>query len=95
MMKSLVLAPVFGALLFLASVAPAQRPARSVNPGRIPILPPRNGLASRHFDKIVAAQQANELDMQGHAQHARQLLEQANGELRAAATLANQNARDT
>jgi len=37
----------------------------------------------------VAAQEANEFDMQGHAQKAKNLLDQANTQLKAAARSAN------
>jgi hypothetical protein len=39
----------------------------------------------------VAAQQANEWDMKGHAQKAKELLEQANREIKAATEAANEN----
>ena len=43
------------------------------------------------YQKIVAAQEANECDMQGHAAKAKDLLDQANRELKAAAASANKN----
>jgi hypothetical protein len=77
--------------LILTGVAFAQRPKENVNPGRHPNL----AAAQRHcqdaFDRIVAAQKANEWDMNGHAQRAKDLLEKANGELKEAAQAANQN----
>lgn len=39
----------------------------------------------------MAAQKANECDMKGHAEKAKQLLEQVNNELKAAAEAANEN----
>ena len=39
----------------------------------------------------MAAQQANEWDMQGHAQKAKNLLDQVNSELKLAAEAANKN----
>lgn len=39
------------------------------------------------------AQKANEWDMQGHAQKAKDLLDQANSELKLAAQAANRNAK--
>jgi hypothetical protein len=42
---------------------------------------------------VVDAQQANEWDMQGHAQKAKELLDQANNELKMAAQAANRNAK--
>jgi hypothetical protein len=77
--------------LILTGVAFAQRPKENVNPGRHPNL----AAAQRHcqdaFDRIVAAQKANEWDMNGHAQRAKDLLEKANGEIKEAAQAANQN----
>jgi hypothetical protein len=46
-------------------------------------------LINRAFDRIVAAQQANEWDMGGHAARAKDLLEQARREIREAAEAAN------
>jgi hypothetical protein len=43
------------------------------------------------FDLTVAAQKANEFDLGGHAQKAKDLLEQANAELKLAAEASNQN----
>lgn len=41
------------------------------------------------YQDIIRAQQANEYDLGGHAAHARDLLSQANAELRASAAAAN------
>lgn len=43
------------------------------------------------IEKITAAQKANEWDMNGHAQKAKELLDQVNNELKEAAEAANQN----
>ena len=45
------------------------------------------------YDKIIAAQKANEWDMAGHAQKAKDLLDQVNSELKLAAPAANKNAK--
>jgi len=50
-------------------------------------------LVDQAFNRIVAAQQANEWDMDGHAQRAKDLLDQANRELKAAAEAANHHRR--
>jgi hypothetical protein len=44
-------------------------------------------------EKIVAAQQANDWDMGGHAQKAQELLDQVNRELKEAAEAANRHER--
>ena len=41
------------------------------------------------YEKLVAAQKANEYDMGGHAQKAKEHLEQANAEIKMAAAAAN------
>ncbi|MDD5544118.1 MAG: hypothetical protein PHX83_13185 [Acidobacteriia bacterium] len=48
-------------------------------------------LSHNAYEKIIAAQEANEWDMEGHAAKAKDLLEQANRELKQAAAAANQN----
>jgi hypothetical protein len=56
---------------------------------RHPNLAAAQRLAKRAFEKIVAAQEANEFDLGGHAAKAKDLLDQANAELKAAAETAN------
>ena len=46
-------------------------------------------LCLQAWDKIVAAQKANEFDMGGHAQKAKDLLDQVNKEIKLAAEAAN------
>lgn len=85
---------IFGAaccfLLLLCTLLMAQ-PARNIHPGRHPNLAAAQRLASQAFTRIVEAQRANEWDMGGHAQRAKDLLEQANNELTKAAGAANRN----
>ncbi len=88
MKKALI---VFVSVLTLAGVAFAQRPARNVSPGRHPNLAAAQRLSRQAFDKIIAAQRANEWDMNGHAQKAKELLDQVNNELKLAAESANKN----
>ena len=68
-------------------------PARNVNPGRHPNLAAAQRLTDQAFNKITAAQEANEWDMAGHAAKAKELLDQANRELKLAAEAANRNRR--
>ena len=82
-----------GASLFMGGVMLAQRPKENVSGARHPNIAAAQRLSQQAFDKIVAAQQANEWDMQGHAQKAKNLLDEVNRELRMAATAANKNAR--
>jgi hypothetical protein len=92
-MKNAVLGTVLGAALLAGGVVFANQPARNVSPARHPNLAAAQRLAERAYDKIVAAQHANEWDMEGHAQKAKELLEQVNSELKLAAEAANRNAR--
>jgi hypothetical protein len=92
MTKTRILSAVFGATLLIGGLAIAQ-PERNINAGRHPNLAAAQRLSQQAFEKIVEAQRANEWDLDGHAQKAKALLEQANEQLRAAATAANRNKR--
>jgi hypothetical protein len=82
---------ILAACLFLGGMAIAQRPVQNINPQHHPNLAAAQRLSEQAYQKIVAAQQANEFDMEGHAQKAKDLLEQANEQLRQAANWANKN----
>lgn len=77
--------------LVVCGLTVAQKPVRNVSGARHPNLAAAQRLTENAFEKISAAQQANEFDMDGHAAHAKQLLDQANQELKAAAEAANKN----
>lgn len=79
-----------GVILLLAGLAVAQ-PARNISPGRHPNLAAAQRLCQQAYERIEAAQQANEWDMHGHAQKAKNLLDEVNRELKAAAEAANRN----
>jgi len=70
-------------------VAVAQRPARNVSGARHPNLAAAQRLSSQAYQKILEAQRANEFDLGGHAQKAKDLLDQVNNELKQAAEAAN------
>ncbi len=79
-------------VLLLAGAALAEGPpARNVSPKRHPNIAAAQRMAQNAYEKIIAAQHANEWDMKGHAQKAKELLEQVNNELKAAAEAANEN----
>jgi hypothetical protein len=89
---------IFGALalagaLVVGGVVGAQMPKDNVNPNRHPNLAAAQRLSQQAWEKITAAQQANEWDMDGHATKAKDLLDQANNELKQAAQAANHNHR--
>jgi hypothetical protein len=79
------------ASLLAGGVAIAQKPTQNVNPGRHPNLAAAQRLSEQAYQKIIAAQQDNEWDMEGHAQKAKDLLDQANQQLKLAAQYANKN----
>jgi len=79
-------------LLLLASfVLYAAKPERNVSPRRHPNLAAAQRLARQAFEKVSAAQRANEWDMGGHAAKAKDLLDQVNNELKLAAETANEH----
>ena len=91
MIKTRLLTAVFGSLLVLGGVALGQNfPKKNISPGRHPNLAAAQRLSQQAFERIVQAQQANEWDLQGHAQKAKELLDEVNRELRQAATASNQ-----
>jgi len=82
------LTAILGSLLLLGAAAVAQ-PKRNVSGARHPNIAAAQRLSQQAWEKIVAAQEANEWDMQGHAQKAKQLLDEVNKELKLAAEAAN------
>ena len=74
-----------------AAAAWAQKPVDNVSAKKHPNLAAAQHLSQQAWEKIGAAQQANEWDMAGHAAKAKELLDQVNKELKMAAEAANQN----
>jgi F0F1-type ATP synthase membrane subunit b/b' len=74
----------------LASVAVA-KPVQNVSAKKHPNIAAAQRLVNQAYDKVVAAQKANEYDLEGHAEKAKGLLEQANAELKLAAEASNAN----
>ena len=72
-----------------ATVVVAQRPAENVSPRKHPNIAAAQRLIDQAFSRITAAQEANEFDLAGHAAKAKELLDQANKELKLAAETAN------
>jgi hypothetical protein len=77
---------VLGATISAGSILVAQGPRR-------PNLYSAQQLIEQAWGKISDAQRANEFDMNGHAQRAKQFLGQARQEIKMAAEAANQNGR--
>jgi hypothetical protein len=89
-MKHLGMWSLTGAALLISGTVLAA-PVQNVSGKRHPNLAAAQRLTDQAFNKISAAQQANEFDMEGHAAKAKDLLDQANRELKQAAEAANQN----
>jgi hypothetical protein len=81
----------FLCLALLGGSAIAKEPARNVSAKKHPNIAAAQKLVVQAFNKIEAAQKANEFDLGGHAQKAKDLLDQVNAELKAAAETANEN----
>jgi len=92
-MKKRIAVSISALLLLLSMTATAQRPERNVSGRRHPNLAAAQRLSRQAWEKIMAAQRANEWDMQGHAQKAKELLDQVNAELKEAAGAANEGRR--
>ena len=84
-----------GGVLILAlicgGVSVAQMPKDNISGKKHPNLAAAQHLSQQAWEKISAAQQANEWDMAGHAAKAKELLDQVNTELKMAAEAANHN----
>jgi hypothetical protein len=88
-MKKTITFPLVSSLLLVGGIAVAQRPKQDISGRRHPNLAAAQRLSEQAWQKIAAAQEANEFDMQGHAQKAKELLDQVNRELKLAAEAAN------
>ena len=89
MIRTRIVAAVFGSFLVIGGAALAQRPVHNVSGARHPNLAAAQRFSQQAYEKVVAAQQANEWDLGGHAQKAKELLDQVNNELKLAAETAN------
>jgi len=73
----------------MAGAAIAQRPKANVSAGKHPNIAAAQRLSRQAWQRIVDAQKANEWDLAGHAQKAKELLDQADNELKLAAEASN------
>ena len=89
--KRVLSGSVLGLALLVGSLMNAQMkpPGNNINQKRHPNLAAAQRLCDQAFEKIQAAQQANEFDLDGHAAKAKELLDQASRELKQAALTAN------
>jgi hypothetical protein len=86
-------ASVLSVGLLITGITIAQGPARDINRRNHPILADAQRLCDQAYDRISAAQRANDWDMNGHAAKAKALLQQASRELKAAALADNRHGR--
>ena len=93
MKKILASVVLCGALLGggLAGSAIAKEPVRNVSAKKHPNIAAAQKLVTQAYAKVEAAQKANEFDLGGHAQKAKELLDQVNQELKLAAETVNEN----
>jgi outer membrane murein-binding lipoprotein Lpp len=89
MKKTITSTFIVGSLLLAGGIAVAQRPKENVSARRHPNLAAAQRLIEQAWQKLGAAQQANEFDMGGHAAKAKELIDQANREIKLAAEAAN------
>ena len=82
--RKVALGSIFGLAMFAAGFSVAQGPRR-------PNLRAAQDLINQAFDRISAAQAANEWDMDGHAAKAKSLLVDAKEQIRLAAEAANRH----
>ena len=94
MRRNVLVTFVLSLALLLTGVMFAQKkPDRNVSGKRHPNIAAAQRLSSQAYQRIVDAQNANEWDLAGHAQKAKQLLEEANDELKKSAEISNINHR--
>jgi hypothetical protein len=73
----------------VGSASYAQPPAQDINSFRHGNLAAAQRLVAQAYDRMTAAQQANEYQLGGHAARAKELLRQASEEMKLAAIDAN------
>jgi hypothetical protein len=90
-MKRLLISSVFlaAAVGAVASASYAQPPVQDISSWRHGNLAAAQQLVAQAFDRLTAAQQANEFQLGGHAGRAKELLREANEEMKLAAIEAN------
>jgi len=91
MTKPYVVSSILAAAVAIGGFAFAQAPKDNVSKAAHPNLNAAQRLSTQAYEKIMAAQEANEFDLGGHAAKAKTLLEQVNSELKLAAQTANKN----
>ena len=90
MSNSRVSISILSFFLLLGGITAGQ-PKENISKQRHPNLAAAQRLSQQAWEKIVEAQKANEWDLAGHAQKAKELLDQANNELKQAAEASNRH----
>lgn len=90
-MKHVAVLGLLTMVIFACDLAGADAPVRDISAKRHPNLAAAQRLSHQAWEKINEAQHANEWDLGGHAQKAKELLDQVNIELKEAAEAANRN----
>ena len=88
-MKRLAVLGLLTTATLATAIACADPPVRDISARRHPNLAAAQRLSHQAWERITAAQAANEWDLGGHAQKAKELLDQVNAELKMAAETAN------
>jgi hypothetical protein len=91
MFKTKLISAGLGLAFVIGGIALAQAPKDNVSKGLHPNLAAAQRLSTQAYEKIMAAQEANEFDLAGHAAKAKTLLDQVNSELKLAAQQSNKN----
>lgn len=90
--RKLVVGSVLGVGLIAGGILIAQGPPpENIEPARHPHMAAAQHHIREAFDEIAQAQRANDYDMNGHAEHAKKLLDEAARELKASAEAANRH----
>ena len=76
-------------LAFASAAAFAQEPAQNIDPARHGNLASAQTMVREAYDKMTDAQQANNAQLGGHAARAKELMREANDEIKLAAIVAN------
>ena len=92
-MKQFAIVGILATMAFASSAVFADPPVKNVSGKRHPNIAAAQRLTANAYQKIVAAQEANEFDLGGHAAKAKDLLDQANSKLKQAAQTANKNGK--
>jgi len=89
MMKTRICTVGVSLILCLGGVAVAQKPKQNISESRHPNLAAAQRLSEQAWRRVLDAHKANEWDLGGHAQKAKELLDQVNNELKMAAEASN------